>query len=68
VREFLESFPRRVRAAGKAAGISVGGADAAIEAYQQGYRMIAIGHLLFAGANGLKADLARLRSLYPPAG
>jgi 2-keto-3-deoxy-L-rhamnonate aldolase RhmA len=62
VREFLAGFPEKVRKHGKAAGISVGGADAAMEAYRQGYRMIAIGHLLFAGARGITADLERLRA------
>ncbi|MBL8234743.1 MAG: hypothetical protein JNL98_39960, partial [Bryobacterales bacterium] len=49
VKEFLADFPKRVRGAGKVAGIALGNADAAEEAYQQGYRFISFGGLLFAG-------------------
>jgi 2-keto-3-deoxy-L-rhamnonate aldolase RhmA len=63
VQEFLERFPRRVRGAGKTAGISVGSAEAARQCYCQGYRFINIGSLLFSGARGLADDLKTLRSL-----
>jgi 4-hydroxy-2-oxoheptanedioate aldolase len=63
VREFLTSFPERVKAAGKTPGIAVGTGDAAAEAYEMGYRFINMGNLLFSGARGISADLARLREL-----
>jgi 4-hydroxy-2-oxoheptanedioate aldolase len=63
VREFLASFPERVRSQGKTPGIAVASGDAAAEAYEMGYRFINIGNLLLAGARGLTADLARLRAL-----
>jgi len=65
VKKFLEGMPARVTAEGKVAGIAVGSVEAAIEAYQQGYRFIGFGNLLISGVRGLKADLARLRSLAP---
>jgi 4-hydroxy-2-oxoheptanedioate aldolase len=63
VQDFLAEFPARVRSAGKVAGISVDGADAALECYRQGYRFINIGSLLFAGIRGLTADLKRVQSV-----
>lgn len=63
VQDFLSDFPRRVRSQGKVAGISVGGADASIACYEQGYRFINFGSLLFAGVRGLTADLERVRSI-----
>jgi 4-hydroxy-2-oxoheptanedioate aldolase len=57
----LETLPARIASAGKIAGISVGGADAAWRAYQMGYRFIAIGDLLWSGQRGLKADLEKLQ-------
>jgi 4-hydroxy-2-oxoheptanedioate aldolase len=63
VRAFLEEFPRRVRSAGKVAGISVPGVEASTECYQQGYRFINFGSLLFAGTRGLAADLRQLRGI-----
>lgn len=65
VKKFLERMPQRVAAEGKAAGISVGSLEAAIEAAQQGYRFINFGSLLISGMRGLTADLARLRSMFP---
>ena len=65
VRKFLEQMPARVASEGKVAGISVGSLDAVIEAYQQGYRFISIGHLLFSGTRGLAADLEKLRAMFP---
>jgi 4-hydroxy-2-oxoheptanedioate aldolase len=62
VKEFLADFPERVKKAGKVAGISVGTAAAARESYEQGYRFIAFGSLLFAGVRGLTEDLNLLRA------
>ncbi len=62
VKEFLAEFPQRVAKMGKAAGISVGGVEASIECYKQGYRFINIGSLIFAGVRGLTADLAQVRA------
>lgn len=62
VKRFLAEFPKRVSAAGKYAGISVGGYEASLECYQQGYRFINFGGLLFAGVRGLTSDLERLRA------
>lgn len=62
VRRFLEEFPKRVRSVGKVAGISVGGAERAIECYEQGYRFVNVGSLIIAGVRGLTADLERVRT------
>lgn len=62
VKQFLSDFPARVRKTGKVAGIAVSSADAARESYEQGYRFISFGSLLFAGVRGLKEDLASLRA------
>lgn len=61
VQKFLEDFPARVSRYGKAAGISVGGVEASFKAFQQGYRFINFGNILWDGANGLKANLAELQ-------
>lgn len=63
VRDFLADFPRRVRRAGKAAGISVGTAEAARECYAQGYRFISFGSLLISGMRALAGDLSLVRSV-----
>jgi 4-hydroxy-2-oxoheptanedioate aldolase len=65
VKRFLERMPARVASEGKVAGIALGSIDAGIEAYQQGYRFISIGSLLFSGVHGLTADLAKLRAMFP---
>jgi hypothetical protein len=39
----------------------VGGLNASIKAYEQGYRFINVGHILAHGTLGLGADLRRLR-------
>lgn len=62
LKTFLEEFPKRVAATGKAAGISVGSLEAAKESYQQGYRFISIGNLLFSGLTGLTRDLKELQA------
>ena len=61
VQAVLEEFPKRVAKTGKASGIAVGGLNASIKAYEQGYRFINVGQILFQGALGLGADLRRLR-------
>ena len=61
VQKFLADFPVRVSRYGKAAGISVGGVEASFKAFQQGYRFINFGNILWDGANGLKANLAELQ-------
>ncbi len=61
VQKFLAEFPARVEKHGKAAGISVGGVEASYKAFQQGYRFINYGNVLWDGANGLKSNLAQLR-------
>ncbi len=61
--DFLAEFPRRVAATGKAAGISVGSFEAARKAYDQGYRFISFGNLLFSGLHGLTRDLKELRAV-----
>jgi 4-hydroxy-2-oxoheptanedioate aldolase len=63
VKEFLASFPQRVRAHGKVAGITFADLGACQEAYRQGYRFIAFGNLASHGVRGLKADLETLRNL-----
>jgi 4-hydroxy-2-oxoheptanedioate aldolase len=63
VQRFLEAFPRRVAACGKAAGITFGNFDACRKAFEQGYRFIAFGSILSHGTTGLSADLQRLRGL-----
>lgn len=62
LKTFLAEFPKRVAATGKAAGISVGSYDAAKEAYEQGYRFISIGNILFSGLTGLTRDLKELKA------
>lgn len=63
VQKFLEEFPARVASQGKAPGIAVGGYEAAALAFQRGYRFIGFGNILFDGLRGVKADLAKLRTL-----
>lgn len=63
VQRYLADFPRRVAACGKAAGITFGNFDACKRAFEQGYRFINFGSVLTHGANGLTADLQRLRKL-----
>jgi 2-keto-3-deoxy-L-rhamnonate aldolase RhmA len=61
VQKFLDDFPRRVAKTGKSSGISLAGFEACRQAYEQGYRFICIGHILWQGHLGLTADLKRLR-------
>lgn len=63
VQKFLEEFPRRVAACGKASGITLVGYEPCKRAYEQGYRFINIGSLAFQGTIGLKADLQKLRQV-----
>lgn len=63
VQRYLENFPRRVAASGKAAGITFGNFDSCKRAYEQGYRFINFGSILSHGTIGLTADLQRLRKL-----
>lgn len=63
VQRFLEEFPRRVAAHGKAAGITFGNFDACKRAFEQGYRFINFGSILSHGTMGLTADLGKLRAL-----
>ena len=61
VQKFLEEFPCRVMKCGKASGIALAGFEASRDAYELGYRLISIGHILLQGQLGLTADLKRLR-------
>jgi 2-keto-3-deoxy-L-rhamnonate aldolase RhmA len=63
VQRFLEDFPKRVAKCGKASGITFGSFEPCQRAYEQGYRFINIGSILGQGAQGLAADLKRLRAL-----
>ncbi len=63
VQRFLEDFPKRVAAHGKASGITLVGYEPCRRAYEQGYRFVNIGNLAFQGMAGLRADLERLRQL-----
>jgi len=63
VRKFLEEFPGRVARTGKTPGIALSSGEAAKLAYQQGYRFINIGSVLWSGVRGLAADLKILRDL-----
>lgn len=63
VQKFLADFPDRVRKCGKVAGISVAGVEASTRAWQQGYRFINFGNLLWHGKNGLDAMFAQLKAL-----
>jgi 4-hydroxy-2-oxoheptanedioate aldolase len=62
VKSFLAELPRRIKGSGKAAGMTVGTVEAAMELHAQGYRFISIGSLLFSGVNGLTRDLKQLRA------
>jgi 4-hydroxy-2-oxoheptanedioate aldolase len=63
VRDFLASFPGRVAACGKTAGIAVSSAEEAAESYQMGYRFINVGSQLFLGSRGIVEALKVLRGL-----
>lgn len=63
VQQFLADFPARVAKSGKAAGIALGGFEAAEKAWRQGYRFIVFGNLFFDGVHGIKANLAKLKAL-----
>lgn len=63
VKAFLAEFPKRVTSQGKAAGMTVGGAEAATELHTLGYRFINFGSMLFSGVNGITRDLKQLRAL-----
>lgn len=63
VQQFLAELPRRAAACGKPAGIPLSSAEAAGQAYQQGYRFIVVGSLLGHGSRALKSDLESLRQL-----
>ena len=61
--EFLASFPKRVAAQGKPAGITFGTMEQCRRSYEQGYRFINTGTLLQHGIDGLKSGLNDLREL-----
>lgn len=63
LKSFLAEFPKRVAATGKTAGMTVGTVQDATELYEQGYRFINFGSLLFSGVHGLVRDLKQLRAL-----
>lgn len=63
VQQFLAEFPARVTKHGKTAGIALGSFEAAAKAWAQGYRYISFGNLYFDGVHGIKANLAKLKTL-----
>jgi 4-hydroxy-2-oxoheptanedioate aldolase len=63
--EFLASFPARVSAHGKPAGITFATMDQCRRSYEQGYRFINTGTLLLHGIAGLTAGLQKLRAMEP---
>ena len=63
LQEFLASFPVRVAAHGKPAGITFATIEQCRRSYEQGYRFINTGTLIQHGIDGLKSRLAELRGL-----
>lgn len=63
VQKFLADFPRRVQACGKTAGVTFADINACRQAYEQGYRFISFGSIVFHGMNGIKAELQRFRAM-----
>lgn len=59
---FLADFPKRVASQGKASGVTTGAGVDAQQRFQQGYRFMTIGDLLFRGQQGLIRDLEELRA------
>lgn len=63
LQNFLASFPERIAAHGKPAGITFLTLEQCRNAYGQGYRFINVGSVIPHGVEGLKAGLAELRAL-----
>ncbi len=61
VQEFLADFPKRVASQGKVPGVTTSSVADAQKRYQQGYRFMSFGNLLFSGQTGLARDLKELR-------
>jgi len=61
VQDFLAEFPKRVASQGKAAGVTTSSVADAQKRYQQGYRYMSFGNLLFNGQIGLTSMLKELR-------
>ena len=61
VQSFLADFPKRVATQGKAAGVTTTSVADAQKRYQQGYRYMSFGNLLFTGQTGLIRELKELR-------
>lgn len=61
VQSFLADFPKRVASQGKAAGVTTGSTSEGQLRYQQGYRFMSFGNLLFSGMTGLAQTLKELR-------
>jgi 4-hydroxy-2-oxoheptanedioate aldolase len=59
---FLAEFPKRVASQGKASGVTTGAGADAQQRFQQGYRFMSMGGLLFSGQTGLIRDLKELRA------
>lgn len=66
VQSFLAEFPKRVASKGKYAGVTTGAGADAQNRFQQGYRFMSIGGLLFSGQTGLIRDLKELRATCLP--
>ena len=63
VQKYLAGFPARVAKAGKPSGITFVGYDKCKRAYDLGYRFMAFGSILHAGAAVLTNELKQLREL-----
>ena len=61
VQKCLETFPARAAACGKPSGITFNGFDACWRAYEQGYRFINSGNLMYFGQVGMGECLSQLR-------
>lgn len=61
VQEFLAEFPKRVASKGKAPGVTTSSVADAQKRFQQGYRFMSFGNLLFTGQTGLIRELKELR-------
>lgn len=59
---FLADFPKRVASQGKASGVTTRAGVDAQQRFQQGYRFMTIGDLLFSGQRVMIRDLEELRA------
>lgn len=59
---FLADFPKRVASQGKASGVTTRAGVDAQHRFQQGYRFMTIGDLLFSGQRVMIRDLEELRA------